>query len=225
MCLYYFICFLRGKLNIRSATNYMRKQKAKNSVNRMIFVILTFILQTAWVIIQFIKLNEYSTIIASITNIIAATVVVYVYVKEECSDVKLAWIMLILVFPVMGLALYLMYGTKRSTRTKYLKSEQINRELNNWTIQDQSLLHELENIDISVANQARYIFKYGQLPFYKNTDIEYYKDATDGFEAQLINLEKAEKFIFMEYHAIEDAESFARLKEVLARKAKAGVEV
>ena len=50
--------------------------------------------------------------------------------------------------------------------------------------------------------------------------MEYYNTALESFEAQLWELSKAEKFIFMEYHAIEDAISFERLKKVLIDKAK-----
>ena len=35
----------------------------------------------------------------------------------------------------------------------------------------------------------------------------YFDEAVKGLEAQLKDLEKAQKFIFMEYHAIEDAEA------------------
>lgn len=44
---------------------------------------------------------------------------------------------------------------------------------------------------------------------YDNTDLEFYPEAVDGFEAQKEALKQAKKFIFMEYHAIEDAQSFA----------------
>ena len=39
------------------------------------------------------------------------------------------------------------------------------------------------------------------------------------------DMKAAKKFIFMEYFAIEDAEAFAAIKEVLAAKVKEGVEV
>ena len=44
---------------------------------------------------------------------------------------------------------------------------------------------------------------------YQNTDVIYYDEAVKGLEAQLTDLTKAEKFIFMEYHAIEDAQAMA----------------
>ncbi len=36
-------------------------------------------------------------------------------------------------------------------------------------------------------------------PVYQNTDVIYYDEAVKGLEAQLKDLAKAEKFIFMEY--------------------------
>ena len=41
----------------------------------------------------------------------------------------------------------------------------------------------------------------------------------------LSDLSKAKKFIFMEYHAIEDKESWHRIHKVLTERVQAGVEV
>ena len=78
---------------------------------------------------------------------------------------------------------------------------------------------------MSIANQSDYIWKYGHYPVYHNTDVAFYADASQGLEAQLAELKKAEHFIFMEYHAIEQAESFERILNVLKDRAAHGVEV
>lgn len=52
-----------------------------------------------------------------------------------------------------------------------------------------------------------------------------FDEAVKGLEAQLKDLEKAQKFIFMEYHAIEDAEAWHKIQDVLEERVKAGVEV
>ena len=62
-------------------------------------------------------------------------------------------------------------------------------------------------------------------PVYQNTDVTYYDEAIKGLDAQLEDLSKAEKFIFMEYHAIEDEEAWQRIQTVLEDRVKAGVEV
>ena len=45
------------------------------------------------------------------------------------------------------------------------------------------------------------------------------------FKAMLEQLEKAEKFIFMEYFIVEEGYMWGRILDVLTRKAKEGVEV
>ena len=75
------------------------------------------------------------------------------------------------------------------------------------------------------GNIASYIQRNSQYPIYQNTDIVYFDEAVTGLEAQLKDLKKAQKFIFMEYHAIEDAEAWHKIQDVLEERVKAGVEV
>ena len=71
-------------------------------------------------------------------------------------------------------------------------------------------------------NQCRYINRFGHYPVYRNTDVIFYPDAAEGLAAQLHDLASAEHFIFMEYHAIEEAEAFGRIRDVLAERAAHG---
>lgn len=103
--------------------------------------------------------------------------------------------------------------------------EQLDKELFALMPQDGGVMSQLEKLDFGVANQCRYISNYGKYPVYDNTDVVFYEEASAGFEALLEEIAKAQHFVFMEYHAIEEAVSFARLKDLLARKAAQGVEV
>ena len=62
-------------------------------------------------------------------------------------------------------------------------------------------------------------------PAYDNTDVTFYGDTCEALEAQKTALRSAEKFIFMEYHAIEDASAWQELEDILAERAAHGVEV
>ena len=53
----------------------------------------------------------------------------------------------------------------------------------------------------------------------------FYGDTCEALEAQKTALRSAEKFIFMEYHAIEDASAWQELEDILAERAAHGVEV
>lgn len=201
------------------------KTSVKNSVGRMVFVVICVLLQVTWILVQAVKLNRYSTWIAVIAEIIALIIVLRIYGKQMNAAMKMPWIMLILAFPVLGACLYLIFGTSWGTWGIHKCYERIDAELNEKIHQDPEVMRRLEEKDLAIANQCRYIRDYGKYPVYQNTDICFYSEALDGFEAQKETLRKAEKFIFMEYHAIEDAEAFRGMKEILIQKAKQGVEV
>ena len=97
------------------------------------------------------------------------------------------------------------------------KFEDVDAQLIPLNVQDETILQQLEQEDPLLANQCHYIWKYGNYPVYDTTAVKFYPEAYLGYEEQLKELEKAKHFIFLEYHAIEEAEAFARLKDVLAR--------
>lgn len=201
------------------------KTNVQNSVGRVIFVMLALLIQVVWLYSLFSSLNEYSTLISLLCSIAALILVLRIYGGYENAAFKMPWIFLLLSFPLPGLFLFLLFGRKNVTRKMRRRFEEIDPKLLAEIRQDPSVMAALEARDLSVANQCRYIHSYGQYPVYQNTDVRFYPDAAEGFEAQLDQLSKAESFIFMEYHAIEEGRSFARLKEVLADRVRYGVEV
>ena len=202
-----------------------QKSNVKNSVWRLVFVGLLLLAQIFWTIFVLNFLNNYSTLITIFTTIMEVLVVLTIYGRHINSAFKLPWIMLIMAFPIVGLFLYLTMGTPNNTKSMRLRYSKIDAKLFPSLSQDKRTFEELEKLDLSIANQARYIRDYAMYPIYDNNKITYYSEAADAIEAQKAELIKAKKFIFMEYHAIEDGSSFAGIKEILAKKAAEGVEV
>ena len=152
-------------------------------------------------------------------------VVILLYGRRTNAAFKMPWIILILAFPVLGLGMYLLFGRKEATQLVRERFERIDQSLDGLLIQDKAVRIKLQQTDRMAANEAAYIWNYAKYPIYQNTDVVFYKEASEGIEAQKQALNQAKHFIFMEYHAIEDKQSFGELKEILARKAKEGVEV
>lgn len=202
-----------------------QKSNVKNSVGRLTFVGISMLIQIVWIVILFIRLNEYSAGISMFTSILTLLVVLIIYGKHTNAAFKMPWIILILVFPILGLCIYAVFGNSRSTRKMRKKYNSIDQEMEKYLGKNEDVIKNLQKKDFAVANQYRYIEDYGKYPAYQNTDVEFYDDGAKGFEAQLRDIERAEKFIFMEYHAIEEAEAFGRLKKALSDKAASGVEV
>lgn len=202
-----------------------QKTAVKNSIGRLAFVALSVLLQVIWICVQAMKLNRYSTWISVATSVLTLVVVILLYGRRTNAAFKMPWIILILAFPVLGLGMYMLFGRKEATRLVRERFERIDQSLDGLLMQDEAVRTKLQQTDRMAANEAAYIWNYGKYPIYQNTDVIFYKEASEGIEAQKQALNQAKQFIFMEYHAIEDKQSFGELKEILARKAKEGVEV
>ena len=191
----------------------------------MVFAGLALLLQIFLIIEIFTNLNRHSEIISAATHILALFLVLVIYSARKTSSMKTPWIILILLMPVFGTTLFLLIGLNGSSRKMRKRYEEIDRALLPELSQNEEVLQELEKKDPYVANLSKYLLHSGKYPVYKNTDITYYDDAAKGLEAQKEELKKAEKFIFMEYHAIEDRESWHGIQKILEEKVKAGVDV
>lgn len=201
------------------------KGNVKNSVGRLIFAGLAFCLQTGWIVLIFVRLNAYSATVSLISSFLAFFLALWVYGKPSNAAFKMPWIMLILVFPVLGICIYGLFGHKEATKKIRVKFNKIHGELMGHLHQKPEVMEELEKQGYDVANQFRYLLNHEGYPLYRNTDAEFYGDAAEGLKAQLAAIEEAEHFIFLEYFAIEEAEAFGQLRDALGKKAAQGVEV
>ena len=93
--------------------------------NRIFYVALALIVQLAWLLIALFRLMEYSRWLTIGMQAAGFLVVLWIVNKKINPSYKLAWTMLILVFPVFGVSLYLLFGKSRiGTVMEQHKSEE-----------------------------------------------------------------------------------------------------
>ena len=183
------------------------------------------LLQIGWLLLIILELNHYSTYISLATSIIASLAVLRLYSKDTNSAYKVPWIMIVMALPVMGLSLYLLTEAALSSKGVRRRMRHIRSATTKHLRQKTSVITGLEEKDLAVANQFRYLSEFEKSPAHTNTDVKYYSHGSLALEDMKKDLESAEKFIFMEYFIIEDGESFRQIREILARKAREGVDV
>ena len=88
----------------------------KNGVKRLCFSGFCILLEAAFIIVMITRLNEYAEIINLITRLFAGILVLFLYSSDKTSSMKMPWIILILVFPIMGVSLYLLIGLNGGIR-------------------------------------------------------------------------------------------------------------
>lgn len=205
----------------------MSKQEHKhagNSIIRVIFVALSVLFQIAWLLLLVVKLNAYSTWLSLCTSILSFAIVLRLYSKHTNTAMKVSWIMILLIFPVMGLSMYLLFEILSDPGIGK-KMEAARKEMQKCLPKNPQVLSHVEEKDLSAARQFTYLEACQNWPVYENTHVAYYPEAVDAFEAMKQDLEKAEHFIFMEYFIIEDGSSFWEIEDILIRKARSGVDV
>ncbi len=196
-----------------------------NSILRAVLVALSLLFQIGWLLLLILRLNTYSTVISMVTGLLALVVVLRLYSKYTTSAMKMPWIMLILVFPVMGLSLYVLIEVFGDLGHMKKRIAQSRTETVMQLKQEDALLARLESQDMAMANISRYLSRHAHSPVYANTSAVHFAQATEAFEAMKRDLEQAQSFIFMEYFIVADGSAFQELEEILVRKARQGVDV
>ena len=201
------------------------EENTKNSVRRLIMVVISILLQVAWIIGLAVWLTNYYAAISTLASILGLLLVFRVYGLQINSAYKISWIILILMFPIMGACLYLMFGRTGALGSMRKWFDKVHAAYVHLLPQDEQIVDKLEMADGTLARQSGYLRRGAGYPVYQNTDVEFYGDTTRALEAQKEELRKAKKFIFMEYNAIEDSVAWKGIEEILEEKAAAGLDV
>ena len=202
-----------------------KSSAGSNGVHRMVFVGISVILELVMIGFIVLRFNENAEWIAMLTRVAALFLVLKIYSQNKTASMKMPWVLLIMAVPVLGLALYLMIGMSGSTKKMALRYAQVDTILFPHMSPNTEELEELRRRDMDEANLATYLKRYSGYPVYGNTDAKYYGNMSEVFEDMKTALENAEKFIFLEYFAIEDATVWSMIQGILEKKVKEGVEV
>ena len=204
---------------------YERRAGRKNGALRFVFTAISFLLEVGLLLLLVTRLWAHALWINSLLGAAALALVLGIYSQNKTSSVKMPWILLIVLLPVPGITLYLLTGLNGHTRKMLARYRAVDERLLPLLQANTAQLDALAAADSRSTGVARYLCRYSGYPVYGETALRYFDRAADALEAQLADLAGAERFIFLEYHAIEDADSWRRVQTVLEDRVRAGVEV
>ena len=202
------------------------KASTKNGVMRVVFAGIAILLEILFMMGIFLTgLSNHSEIIMTIVRLLAMVLVLAIYSQNKTASIKMPWIILIIVLPFVGVTLYLMIGLSGSTARMRRRFDEMDMKLMPYLNQEEAVLTDLAENEPTCAGISHYIRTQSGYPLYRNAGVTYFSDASKGLAAQKQAMRAAKDFIFMEYFAIEDAESWQGIEEILVEKVKEGVEV
>lgn len=153
-------------------------------------------------------------------SVLAFLLALRIYGRHTNSATKLSWIIVILTFPIFGVCLYLLFGRSGAVNIMRGRFTRTDTELQPHyaTPLDRAAMPQ----DPALQNQIHYLQTQAHYPACRNTDVTYYGDTNAALEAQKTDLRKAQHFIFMEYHAIEDSIAWQGIEDILAERPPPG---
>lgn len=201
----------------------MLKKILRILFNRISIVAFLLLVQIGFFVMLMLHGAKVSQYITWGLLIISAGVVLHIMNDSGTSEYKLAWCIPILVFPVFGGLLYLII--------RYQSSKERVKSVATGNLPlpplkaDKDMMEKFFSENPSAARQAGYAISYAGYPAYDKSTVKYLPIGEEYFEELITQLEKAEKFIFMEYFIIASGHMWDTILEILERKANSGVDV
>lgn len=199
------------------------KTAIKNSVGRIIVFGLLVIAQIVGFVVLLTILGHNFPPVDIITRAVALVVAIGINARDHDGVFKLIWVIVILIVPIPGLLFYMLNNFSSSKHKIKKRLEKVDMMVFSHLNYNDEIFTEFKKEDPARASNARYLRGYN-FPIYDCTDIKYYPVAYDCFKAQIEDIKKAEKYIYLEYHAIETKEAFEPLHAALREKAAAGID-
>ena len=198
-----------------------RKISAAASIAMCVLVVC---IQIAFSILLSRFLQAYYSYIYGVLELIAASFAVWIYTRHGSPSYKLSWMCLLLLLPVAGMILFVLWGGTRQAKTLSMRKVPPPVERESARRVSAENLTRLNRWNPAWGRLAAYLQKRGFL-IYKDTQVHYMGDGGAFLEDLVAHMEKAETYIFMEYYILADGEIWSRMFDVLRRKAAQGVEV
>lgn len=207
--------------------NPVKKQTAERRISaflRIGMAALLFLANIAAIALLTYLLRAHATIIFVGLEIVAIAVAVNIQSKPTPASYKLAWTLLVVAVPVTGLVLYLLWGGNH--QSKKLNLRPVPPPDNRGMDRRQSDAGQ-ESLGLSLPNwqrASRLLTRHGFL-LYRNTDAVYFPSGKAFFDDAIAKMEKAERFIFLEYFILAEGHLWDRIYEILQEKVRNGVEI
>lgn len=183
------------------------------------------LLQFGFLLAVFFWLREWHIQVLGGTVALTAVMVLHILNTDMDPTAKITWLLTIMAMPVFG-SLFYVY-TRRDVGHRLLKAVMLEREKQTRTSlrQSREVSQRLRAQAPGAAAMTRYVRRIGCHPVWDKTAVTYFPSGEAKFQRLLEELEAAEKFIFLEYFIVDEGVMWGQILEILARKARQGVDV
>lgn len=205
-------------------------KKAKKGIlnilfSRMFVLLALLVIQIYVLAVTVTYLQEYATYIHAVFLVLGVVTVIYIINDSNNPDIKITWILLIMITPIIGSVFYLYVKTQPGTAVLEKSLSVLSKATKPYMLQDKEVLEDFRASKPANANLATYLNNGISFPTHRNTAVTYFSSGEEKFEELKIQLREAESYIFMEYFIIDKGRMWSEILDILKEKVWQGVDV
>lgn len=153
-------------------------------------------------------------------------IIVYLIFQKGNPYKTVAWILIILFVPVIGIILFFIFG-RTYKKKKYFNQKEI---YDSWYIQSRMVREkfneeDLKNLKVEQKSIINLLKNNSKSALHFKNEVEIFFDGSKKFETLIRDIDNAKNHIHMYYYIIEEGEVLNAITDKIIKKAKEGVKV
>ena len=192
---------------------------------RTMLILVLFAVQILLLYMAFRSLRRFIPYIYGLLMVFYGVIIVRLVNKPSDASSKITWILLIVLLPPVGVALYLFAEFDLGHRMLNRRLSELIARTEPMQPDQSDLRRRLSRQQPELGALSEYMWRNGRFPTYENTQVEYLPSGEAALEAILREIDRAERFIFMEFFIVDEGVMWGRILEKLEEKIAQGVEV
>lgn len=216
---------MRSHRRIRTLLDKSKRGAVRTIFSRFGLILLLLGIQF---LLMFSVLRWFETFIPHLFGssfVFSLLMVIVIINSPGDASAKVTWLIIMMLLPVFGALLYLYTRLDLGHRALRKRVATVTRETRFDLKQASEVMTVLSANAPGVHALTRYAAHCGCHPVWQNTAATYYPSGEQMLETLIDDLEEARSFIFMEYFIVAEGVMWGQILEILAQKAKEGLDV
>lgn len=201
-----------------------RVQNSMSGFIRACIVALLVLFQFSILVGLPFLLRQYSTFFYIVMEFLGVLTILALTNDNRSMSYKFGWLCIIVLLPISGNIMFVLWGKvgKRNKLNRRIKRkiEEVDRHLQ-WYPEVADEFNQKHPVS---SRMSRYMEAEGA-PISRNNSARYYEFGEEAWDAVFADLEKAKRFIFIEFFIVAEGAIWNKLHSILKQKIEEGVEV
>ncbi|MBQ8689540.1 MAG: cardiolipin synthase [Clostridia bacterium] len=175
--------------------------------------------------------SAYSVYAFVLMSVLDVFVIISIINRDMNPEYKIPWLVIALVIPFFGAALYVMFSSRRLSKREARFLRRINEAADIAADEEFVFAPDINTAVDSVEDGSavgKIVSLLGDDPgakAFSGTESEYFPLGELMLEQMLKDMSAAEKYIFLEYFIIEEGKMWEKILAVLTERARCGIDV